>query len=124
MFRKTFFGAIINCVISHTACLMLVILFDMADLSWTAYCFEVHRCKLEQSPEEWRQAHAAPPLCHGDISIESVAASFTDVSGPSRIVMLDCTSGGCKRQVLPACRRMILVACEKMNVLFLQFAVL
>jgi hypothetical protein len=55
----------INCVISHTACIELVMLADHDERVRMAYCFEIHRGEFEESSKERRQAHAASSLCHG-----------------------------------------------------------
>lgn len=55
MFLKTFLGAMISCVISHTAYAPVSRrLMVVGSNGVNAYCLEIHRSKLEQSPEEWR----------------------------------------------------------------------
>ena len=56
MFLKTFLGAIMRCVISHTACVILSFLIRSVMVG-KAYGLEVHGCELEQTPEERRYTH-------------------------------------------------------------------
>jgi hypothetical protein len=60
MLRNTFFGAIIRCVISHTACSMLAAL--LLEVVMVAHRFEVHGSKFEEPAEEGRYPHVCSTL--------------------------------------------------------------
>lgn len=93
MFLNTFLGAMINCVISHTAWLLSARCCRLRGLATDAYRLKVHRCELEKSSEEWRQPHATPPLGH-DVFVEGLGMAVL-----SRLVVANGspTSGECNQ---------------------------